>query len=159
MLCAKSKYDIDVIINNCVRVYDLKSNGRYIFFLKSTEAVAQRCSVKKLFIEISQNSYQNTCVRVSFFVKLQASICNFIKKETLAQVFPCEFCKIFKNTLSYRTPPVAASVEIYVWKFLMIYFYQNMWIYSICDFQKLCKLFVTYYLLEATLNECIRKFY
>ena len=24
--------------------------------------------------------------------------CNFIKKETLAQVFSCEFGKIFKNT-------------------------------------------------------------
>ena len=24
--------------------------------------------------------------------------CNFIKKETLAQVFFCEFCEIFKNT-------------------------------------------------------------
>ena len=24
--------------------------------------------------------------------------CNFIKKETLAQVFSCEFCKIVKNT-------------------------------------------------------------
>ena len=23
--------------------------------------------------------------------------CNFIKKETLAQVFSCEFCEIFKN--------------------------------------------------------------
>ena len=36
--------------------------------------------------------------------------CNFIKKETLAQVFSCEFCEISKNTLCYRTPPVAASV-------------------------------------------------
>ena len=26
--------------------------------------------------------------------------CNFIKKETLAQVFSCEFCEISKNTLS-----------------------------------------------------------
>ena len=33
----------------------------------------------------------------------------FIKKETLAQVFSCEFCEISKNTLSYRTPPLAAS--------------------------------------------------
>ena len=33
----------------------------------------------------------------------------FIKKETLAQVFSCEFCEISKNTFSYRTPPVAAS--------------------------------------------------
>ena len=24
--------------------------------------------------------------------------CSFIKKESLAQVFPCEFCEIFKNT-------------------------------------------------------------
>ena len=37
-------------------------------------------------------------------------IYNFIKKETLAQVFSCEFCEISKNTFSYRTPPVAASV-------------------------------------------------
>ena len=34
---------------------------------------------------------------------------NFIKKETLAQVLSCEFCKIFNRTFSYRTPLVAAS--------------------------------------------------
>ena len=34
----------------------------------------------------------------------------FIKKETLAQVFTCEYCDISKNTFSYRTPPVDASV-------------------------------------------------
>ena len=38
--------------------------------------------------------------------------CNFIKKETLAQVFSCEFCKIFKNTFFYRTHPVAASIPL-----------------------------------------------
>ena len=32
---------------------------------------------------------------------------NLIKKETLAQVFSCECCKI---TFSYRAPPMAASV-------------------------------------------------
>ena len=31
------------------------------------------------------------------------------KKEILAQVFSCEFCKIFKNTFFYRTLLVAAS--------------------------------------------------
>ena len=31
-----------------------------------------------------------------------------IKKETSAQLF-CQFCKISKNTFSYRTPPVVAS--------------------------------------------------
>ena len=34
------------------------------------EAVAQRCSVKKVFLEISQNSQENTCARVSFFNKV-----------------------------------------------------------------------------------------
>ena len=29
---------------------------------------------------------------------LQTEACNFIKKETLAQVFSCEFCEISKNT-------------------------------------------------------------
>ena len=42
--------------------------------------------------------------------------CNFIKEETLAQMFSYEFCKIFKNTFSYRTPLVAASVDTVVYK-------------------------------------------
>ena len=46
------------------------------------------CSVKKVFLEISQNSQENTCARVSFL----------IKNETLAQVFSCEFSEISKNT-------------------------------------------------------------
>ena len=37
------------------------------------EAVAQICSVKKVFLEISQNSQENTCARVSFLIKLQDS--------------------------------------------------------------------------------------
>ena len=35
---------------------------------------------------------------------------NFIKKETLTQVFSCEFCEISKNIFSYRAPLMAASV-------------------------------------------------
>ena len=37
------------------------------------------------------------------------SLCNFVKQETLAQVFSCEFCEISKNTFFHRTPLVAAS--------------------------------------------------
>ena len=36
------------------------------------EEVIQRCSVKKVFLEISQNSQESTCARVSFLIKLQA---------------------------------------------------------------------------------------
>ena len=32
-----------------------------------------------------------------------------LKKETLPQVFSCEFCEISKNAVSKRTPPVAAT--------------------------------------------------
>ena len=32
----------------------------------------------------------------------------FIKKESLAQVFFCKFCEIFKNSFFYRTSLVAA---------------------------------------------------
>ena len=35
-----------------------------------TEALAQKCSVKKLFLEISQNSQEKTCARVFFFNKV-----------------------------------------------------------------------------------------
>ena len=56
-----------------------------------SEAVARRCFVKKLFLEISQNSRWNTYVRVSFLIKwIATQVCNFIKKETLAQVFSCD---------------------------------------------------------------------
>ena len=34
----------------------------------------------------------------SLFFNKVAGTCNFIKKETLAQVFSCEFCEISKNT-------------------------------------------------------------
>ena len=56
-----------------------------------------------MFLEISQNSQENTYARVP-------EACNFVKKETLAQVFSCEFCEISKNIFSHRTPLVAASV-------------------------------------------------
>ena len=44
-----------------------------------------------------------------FFNKVAGLACNLIKKEILAQLFSFEFCKISKNTYSYRTPPLAAS--------------------------------------------------
>ena len=62
-----------------------------------------------MFLEISQNSQENTCVRGSLLITLQAYACNLIKKEALAQVFYCEFCEISKNTFFQITPLVAAS--------------------------------------------------
>ena len=38
-----------------------------------SKAVVQRCSVNKVFLEISPNSQENTCAGVSFKIKLQPS--------------------------------------------------------------------------------------
>ena len=37
--------------------------------------------------------------------------CNFIKKETLAQVFSCEFCDIFKKTFFTEHLWATASID------------------------------------------------
>ena len=71
------------------------------------EAVVEKCSVKKMLLGILQNSLESTFARVSSLIKA----CNFIEKETLAQVLFCEFCKISKNIFFHRTSLVAASKE------------------------------------------------
>ena len=45
--------------------------------------------------------------------------CNFIKNETLAQEFSCEFCKIFKIIFFHRTP---LDDCFYLQKLLALYF-------------------------------------
>ena len=53
----------------------LKQLHHRVQFFQSgfTEVVAWRCSVKKMFLNILQNSQENTCARVSFLIKLQTS--------------------------------------------------------------------------------------
>ena len=46
--------------------------------------------------------------------------CNFIKKETLTQVFSCEFCEISKNTFFYRTPLVSAFANLKNLQFMIV---------------------------------------
>ena len=71
-----------------------------------SEVVVQTCSVEKVWA------------------------CNFIKKETLAQVFSCEFCQIFKNTSFYRTL-MAVSAFFYFLK--IISFYQLNFDFLMCS--------------------------
>ena len=56
-----------------------------------TEAAFGGFLQQKVFWESFPNSQENTCARVSFLAKLQAT---FIKKDLLAQVLSGEFCKI-----------------------------------------------------------------
>ena len=43
---------------------------------RNAEAVVQRCTVKKVFLKISQNSQENTCARVSFLICFCVTVCN-----------------------------------------------------------------------------------
>ena len=61
------------------------------------------CSVKNILLKILQNSQENACARVFVFNK------DCIKKETLAQLFSREYCKIFKNTVLIEYVQVSAS--------------------------------------------------
>ena len=54
-------------------------------------------------LKTKNQRYRNT--------KNQVETCNFIKKETLVEVFSYEFCEIFQHIFSYRTPTVATSVH------------------------------------------------
>ena len=45
-----------------------------LFFFFSPEALVRRCSVKKMFLEISHNSQENTRAGVTFLLKLQVGL-------------------------------------------------------------------------------------
>ena len=57
----------------------------------------RRCSIKKHVLKIHKTHRKTPVPEPPFLTKLQAAS-GFINKETLLQVFSCEFCKIFNNT-------------------------------------------------------------
>ena len=63
--------------------------------LKKFRSSHRRCSIKKVILEIPQNSQEQNCARASFLIKLQASACNFIKKSQWHRCFPVNFAKFF----------------------------------------------------------------
>ena len=61
----RKKEAINPFLANVPTLYPLKT--------PENQSSHQNSSVKKVFLEISQNSQQNTRARVSFLIKLQAS--------------------------------------------------------------------------------------
>ena len=65
------------------------------------EAVIQGCSLKKgVLRNFTKYTGKHQCQSLFFnkFAGLRPEACNFIKKESLAQVFSCGFCEISKNS-------------------------------------------------------------
>ena len=75
-----------------------QTDSASLILFSCEEAVVQKCSVKKVFLEISQNSLENT--RVRDYVAPQA--CTSIKKETLAQLF-VNLAKFLRTTFLQNT--------------------------------------------------------
>ena len=75
------------------------------------EAEVGRCSAETVFLEISQNSQEDTCARVSFFNKV-ADIrpATLLKKRLWHRCFPVNFAKFLKHFF-YRTLPVGAYMH------------------------------------------------
>ena len=85
----KSNLFITVDLKECILIlrkvltslyFSLKSRKFYGFSFQFIfpEAVVWRCSVKKVFLDISQNSQGIICDRASFLIKLQLQI--FLEK-------------------------------------------------------------------------------
>ena len=81
------------------------------WFLYDTEALGRKCSVKAVFLEISQNSRENNCAKVSFLIKLQALACNLFKKRLWRRCFLVNYAKFPKRSI---------LTEHLQWLFLMI---------------------------------------
>ena len=80
----------------------------YIFYVKfftqciKLEAAIRGVLCKKVFLEISQNSQESTCARVSFLITLLAW-----------GLFSCEFYEISRNTFFTERLWTTASVKFF----------------------------------------------
>ena len=93
-------YDIQVKIYQIqIRFENYFRNYFRIFTIThiNTEAVTQTCSVKKVFLEISENSQENTCARDSFLIKLHARPATLLKKRLWHRYFPVNFEKFLRT--------------------------------------------------------------
>ena len=70
------------------------------------DVVVRRCSAKKVFLKVSQNSQENAFAKVSFLIKLQT----LLKKRLWHRCFPVNFCEIFKNTFFIEHLQTTSSV-------------------------------------------------
>ena len=81
---------------------------------RNVRSIHRRCFVKKGVLKNSAKSTGKHLCQSLFFNKIAGlKACNFIKKETLTQVFFCEFCEISKNTFSKEHLGTTAS-EMFV---------------------------------------------
>ena len=67
----------------------------YVTFSAKLEVVLLRGSVKKVFLEMSQNSQENTSARASFLLSLRPP--TLLKKRLWHRCFPVNFVKLLRT--------------------------------------------------------------
>ena len=84
----------------------------------------QRCSLRKCILRNFGKFTGKHLCQSFYFNKVAGLTCNFIKIETLAQVFSCEFSKIFKNNFFteyfWATASITHTQDEYI---LIVFFY------------------------------------
>ena len=95
-------------------------NMKYFHFsIQHSEAVVQMCYVKKVFVEISQNSLENNCTRASFLIKLQAYTSVFLRNSLKNTYFEehlnDSFCVLITSSHIdfYNTPSAVHVLHFY----------------------------------------------
>ena len=98
-VCDVTSWIFEIKLSFLVKLFSylIKKSGQKFKYPK-TKAVTQTCSVKKVFLEISQNSQENTCARVSFLIKLQAAPATLLKKRLRHRCFPVNLAKFLRTT-------------------------------------------------------------
>ena len=109
-----------ILTKNKIQITRVTTHKKYL----STDKAKTLCKaiISSHFLEATQEMFSKNGVlrNVTNFTGKrlrQSLLCdkvaglglNFVKKESLAQVFSCEFFSISKNTFSHKTPLVAAS--------------------------------------------------
>ena len=109
MKLRKNCNDHLILSNLSLRVYVSSVRTRGVVLKKS---VLKNCKIRrKTFVPESLS--EKSC---------RLHTCNFIKKETLAQVFSCELYEILKNTFFDRTPlQTASKVSVLLCIFTCLY--------------------------------------
>ena len=88
---------------DAIYILSLTNIVHYTKFSPKRQQVPNHRSCRsRMFFKIGVLKDKHLCWSL-FLIKLQ-----FFKKETPTQVISCKYCKIFRNSFFYRTPPVAA---------------------------------------------------
>ena len=86
---------------NMITFHFIKKHRWLYGYLKYRLIKKTRSSRPEVFLQIWQNSQENTCARISFLIKLQTAC--FIKNEALVHVYSCEFCEFLRTTFLQNT--------------------------------------------------------